>query len=257
MSVVLITLEITTRLLEPVRSSIGTVMSPVQFVAETPYFLGAAAGNLFATRNRMLERNAELNRRILELSQVSQQYLALKTENERLRELLGSQARVPAEVVIAELVAVIPAPNTHQIIIDKGADDGVMIGQAVIDAVGLFGQIVEVEQYSSRVLLITDVSHAVPVQVNRNGVRSIAGGTGRLDRLELENVPVTADIKEGDLMETSGLGGRFPPGYPVGVVDSVVIEPTSAFALVRVRPNAQLDRSRHVLVVFPDSGDET
>ena len=233
------------------------MVSPLQFIAETPYFLGGAAGELFASRNQMLANNADLNRKILELSQISQQYLALKTENERLRELLGSQARVSAEVVIAELVAVVPAPNTHQIIIDKGAVDGVTIGQAVIDAVGLFGQIVEVEPYSSRVLLITDSSHAVPVQVNRNGVRSIAGGTGRLDRLELENVPITADIREGDLVETSGLGGRFPPGYPVGIVDSVVIEPTSRFAMMSVRPSAQLDRSRHVLVVLSDSGDDS
>lgn len=231
-------------------------MSPVQLIAETPYFLSDTAGDLFATRTGMLERNAELNRKILELSQISQQYLALKTENERLRELLGSQARIPAQVLIAELVAVIPTPNTHQIIIDKGAADDVRVGQAVIDAAGLFGQIVEVELYSSRVLLITDVTHAVPVQVNRNGVRSIAGGTGRLDRLELENVPVTADIREGDLLETSGLGGRFPPGYPVGIVDSVVVEPTSLFAMVSVRPTAALDRSRHVLVVFSDSGED-
>ena len=232
-------------------------MSPLQFIAEDPYFIGNAAGDLFATRTGMLEKNAQLSRQILELSQLSQQYLALKTENERLRELLGSQARVSAEVVIAELVGVIPAPNTYQIIIDKGAVDGVMIGQAVIDAQGLFGQIVEVERYTSRVLLITDVSHAVPVQVNRNGVRSIAGGTGQLDRLELENVPVTADIREGDLLETSGLGGRFPPGYPVGLVDSVIIEPTSPFAMISVRPSAQLDRSRHVLIVFADSEGET
>lgn len=231
-------------------------MNPVQLIAETPYFLSDAAGDLFATRADMLQRNAELNRKILELSQISQQYLGLKTENERLRELLGSRARIPAQVLIAELVAVIPAPNTHQIIIDKGAADDVRVGQAVIDAAGLFGQIVEVELYSSRVLLITDVTHAVPVQVNRNGVRSIAGGTGRLDRLELENVPITADIREGDLLETSGLGGRFPPGYPVGIVDSVVIETTSSFAMVSVRPNAALDRSRHVLVVFSDSGDD-
>jgi len=249
-------LDSRTRFLEPVRGTIGTFMSPVQLIAETPYFLSDTAGDLFATRTGMLERNAELNRKILELSQISQQYLALKTENERLRELLGSQARIPAQVLIAELVAVIPAPNTHQIIIDKGAADDVRVGQAVIDATGLFGQIVEVELYSSRVLLITDVTHAVPVQVNRNGVRSIAGGTGRLDRLELENVPVTADIREGDLLETSGLGGRFPPGYPVGIVDSVVVEPTSLFAMVSVRPNAALDRSRHVLVVFSDSGDD-
>jgi rod shape-determining protein MreC len=183
----------------------------------------------------------------------------MKKENERLRELLGSRARLPTEVLIAELIGVVPNPNTHQVIIDKGSDAGVTIGQAVIDAQGIFGQIVEVSQFTSRVLQITDVSHALPVQVNRNGVRSVAGGTGRRDALELENVPVTADIREGDLIETSGLAGRFPVGYPVGYVASVVISDTSAYARIMVRPAALLDRTRHVLVLFPQtapSGDD-
>ena len=118
----------------------------------------------------------------------------------------------------------------------------------------MFGQIVEVADFTSRVLLLSDADQAVPVQINRNGVRSIAGGTGRLDVLELENVPISADIIEGDLVETSGLGGRFPAGYPVGLVQSVVVEQTSTYAQVLVRPSALLDRSQHVLVIFkPDS----
>jgi len=187
---------------------------------------------------------------VLELTEISQQYQSLKTENERLRGLLGSRARLPAQVLVAELVGVVPTPNTFQVIIDKGSAAGVTLGHAVIDAHGLFGQVVEVDRFTSRVLLIADTSHAVPVQVNRNGVRSIAGGTGRLDILELENVPVTADIQEGDLLESSGLGGRFPRGYPVGYVTSKIVEQTHPYARVTVRPLAQLDRSRHVLVVF-------
>lgn len=218
-------------------------------VAEAPYLLGGEVGEVIASRDSLLADNRGLERRVLELSQISQQFRALKTENERLRELLGSQARIPTEVLIAELVGVVPTPNTYQVIIDKGAEAGVEMGQAVIDAEGLFGQIVEVNRYTSRVLQIVDVSHAVPVQVNRNGVRSIAGGTGRFDRLVLENVPVTADIREGDLLESSGLGGRFPVGYPVGRVSSMIIEPTSPYAIVNVRPLAKLDRSRHVLIV--------
>jgi len=236
-----------------VRAVIGTLLSPLQVIAEAPYLLGGEVGEVLATRDSLQARNAALERRVLELSQVSQQFLALKQENERLRELLGSQARIPTDVLIAELLGVVPTANTHQVIIDKGAAAGVEIGQAVIDAEGLFGQIVEVNQYTSRVLQITDVSHAVPVQVNRNGLRSIAGGTGRRDQLELENVPVTADIREGDLLESSGLGGRFPVGYPVGYVSSLIIDATSPYAIVTVRPLAQLDRSRHVLIVFASS----
>lgn len=249
-SLTLMALDVTTRLLEPVRAVLGTVVSPLQVVAETPYLLADDLGEVAATHESLRVRNAELERRILELTQISQQFLSLKTENERLRALLGSVARLPDEVMVAELVGVVPAPNTHQVIIDKGSTVGVTIGQAVLDADGLFGQIVEVDRYTSRVLLIVDPSHAVPVQVNRSGMRSVAGGTGELHRLVLENVPVTADIREGDLMESSGLGGRFPRGYPVGYVTSVVIAPTDPYAQVEVRPLAALDRARHVLVVF-------
>jgi rod shape-determining protein MreC len=233
-----------------VRSIIGGLVSPIYVVAESPYLLSDAVGDVLASRDELQHRNSELERRVLELSQISQQYVALKAENDRLRELLGSQGRLPYEVLIAELVGVIPDPDTFQIIIDKGADAGISVGQAVLDAEGLFGQVVEVNRFTSRVLLVTDRDHAVPVRINRNGVRSIAGGTGDKDSLVLENVSISADIVEGDRVETSGLGGRFPPGYPVGTVASVVVEPTSAYAQVLVRPAALLDRSRHVLVIF-------
>lgn len=246
----LIALESTTRLLEPVERTLLNVVAPLVFVAEIPYLLSDEVGDVVATREGLRVRNAELERRVLELSQISQQFMALKAENERLRALLGSRARLPSEVLISEIVGVVPAPGTHQVVLDKGAEDDVRLGDAVIDAHGLFGQVVEVGGYTSRVMLVTDPNHAVPVQVNRNGVRSIAGGTGQLDLLQLENVAVTADIRQGDLLETSGLGGRFPQGYPVGYVESVAIEPTAAFASVAVRPLAELDRSRHVLVVL-------
>lgn len=246
----LISLEGTTRLLEPVRSTIDTLLSPLQYVAESPYMLGGEVGEVVASHASLLDENQRLERRVLELSKISMQYLNLLRENENLRELLGSRARLPDEVLVAELIGVVPAANTHQVIIDKGSDAGVFVGQAVIDSEGLFGQVVEVNRFASRVLQITDRNHAIPVQINRNGVRSIAGGTGRMDRLELENVPITADITEGDLVETSGLGGRFPQGYPVGYVDAVVVDPAASFAQVTVRPTALLDRSRHVLLIF-------
>lgn len=249
-STVLVALDVTTRLLEPIRSTIGTVVSPLQVLAEFPYLIASGVGEVASTRETLRERNAELERRILELTQISQQYLSMKMENERLRALLGSRARLPAEVMVAELIAVVPTANTQQVIIDKGVDSGVQVGQAVLDANGLFGQIVETDRYTSRVMLIVDPSHAVPVQVNRSGVRSVAAGTGELDRLVLEDVPVTADVQVNDLMESSGLGGRFPRGYPVGVVTAVTIDDTSPYARVEVRPLAALDRSRHVLIVF-------
>jgi rod shape-determining protein MreC len=239
------------------RQVLGTALAPLHYVAETPYLVGDELGDVFATRSALLDENQMLKRQVLELSKISLQYRNLLKENENLRELLGSRARLPDEVLIAEIIGVVPAVGAHQVIIDKGSNAGVQIGQAVIDSEGLFGQVVEVDGYSSRILLITDRDHAVPVQINRNGVRSIAGGMGRMDQLELENVPITADVVKGDLVETSGLAGRFPEGYPVGEVESVVVHPAASLAQVLVRPSAQLDRSRHVLVVFaPETREE-
>jgi len=254
-SVVMMVLEVTTRLLQPLRETVATILTPVHFVAELPYLAGGGLGEVMATREALLAQVREQDRQLLELRHIAQQYQSLATENDRLRALLGSRARLPSEVLIAELIGVVPTPGTHQIILDKGSVHGLRSGMPVIDAYGLFGQIIEVTRFTSRVLLITDINHAVPVRVNRNGVRSIAGGTGDPVYLELENVPITADIVEGDLVETSGLGGGFPRGYPVGTVERVRIEPTSAFAQVRLRPHAQLDRSRYLLVVL-DVPDE-
>lgn len=249
-SALLIALETSTGLLAPVRAHLESLVSPVYLIADVPYVIGDGVSEVFSTHQQLLNLNRELRRQVLELAQVSQQFVALKSENDRLRELLGSQGRVPFEVLIAEIVGVVPHPATHQIIIDKGSNAGVEIGQPILDAHGLFGQVVAVSLATSRVMLITDRDHAVPVQVNRSGFRSIAGGTGQLHELLLENVAVSADIAEGDLVETSGLGNRFPRGYPVGTVTSVVIEATSPYAEVLIRPSARLDRSRHVLAVF-------
>jgi rod shape-determining protein MreC len=242
-------------LLDPARSAIATVVSPVYVVAETPYTLSRGVSETFASRTSLQAENETLRRRLLEASQASQQYLTVREENARLRELLGSRQRLGAEVLVAEMTGVIPAPNTLQIEIDKGAADGVVLGQAVIDASGLFGQVVEVGEFTSRVMLVTDASHAVPVEVNRNNFRSIAAGTGRIAELELEYVPITTDIREGDLLVSSGLGGHFPRGYPVAEVTSVVVDPTVPYAQVRARPFAALDRSRHVLLVFETASD--
>ena len=250
LSLLLIAIESSTGLLQPVRAKIEGVASPVYLLAEAPHVVVRQVGEVLSTHADLRQRNLALQRQILELTHISQQFVALKAENERLQELLGSQGRLPHEVLIAEVVGIVPDPGTFQVIIDKGGDAGLVAGQAVLDAQGLFGQVVTVSPFTSRVLLITDRNHAVPVQINRNGVRSVAGGTGILDRLELENVPVSSEIVEGDLVETSGLGGRFPVGYPVGRVTSVLVEPTSSYVQVVVQASAELDRSRHVLVIF-------
>lgn len=249
-SCLLVAIDVNSRLLQPVRATLATIVSPIYVIAESPYQLSREARVTLSTRESLIDENAALSQRNLELSQIAQQFVALREENARLRQLLGSRQRLGAKVLVAELVGVVPSPNTFQVEIDKGADSGVFVGQAVIDADGLFGQVVEVAQFSSRVMLLIDAAHAVPVQVNRNDFRSIAAGTGRVDRLELEYVPITADIRVGDVLVSSGLGGHFPRGYPVGEVVSVVVDPKMTYAQVAARPLAALDRSRHVLLVF-------
>ena len=246
-SLLLAFVDVTTRMLDPVRSGIGLATSPIYALAGSPYALGAYAQRLSQRSGKV----QELERRVLELSLLVQESRAERAENDRLRALLGSRPRISEEeVLVAELIAVTPDPRQHRIVIDKGALDGVEAGQAVVDSSGLFGQVVEASPFSSIVLLITDSTHATPAEVNRNSLRTIAAGTGRYDALELEAVPQSADIREGDMLLSSGLGGRFPRGYVVGEVISVEKRSTARFARVTVRPKAQLDRSRHVLVVL-------
>ena len=248
-SVLLIAIEANTRFLDPVRSALAILGTPVYYVAEAPYFASQRIGEQVASGEE-IER---LNRHVLQLSLVAQQAVATRAENNRLRELLGSRPRVSGEVLVTELIGVVPDPQRHRVRIDKGTGDGVAVGNAIVDSLGLFGQVVEVSRWSSVVLLITDRTHATPVEVSRNNLRSIAAGLGRYDLMELEAVPLSADVRRGDLLVSSGLGGRFPHGYPVGQVAQVEKRPTERFATVTVRPSAALNRSRHVLVVFHDA----
>ena len=252
LSVLLIFIEANTRLLVPFRSALGTVATPVYLLANVPTNIWQAGGwfvDVVADRVGMRERITDLEKQVADLTAVSQQFLAMREENNRLRELLGSSARVPGQKLIAELVAVVPGSQKHQVVINKGTADDVAVGAAVIDPRGVFGQVIETARMTSVVLLITDTTHAVPAEVGRNNIRVIAAGWGEYDLLRLEAVPKSSDIREGDVLYSSGLGGRFPQGYPVGTVIAVEKLRTARFASVRVRPAAALDRSRYVLVV--------
>jgi rod shape-determining protein MreC len=227
-------------------------------VADIPARIGDWGDEHIRSRSRLLEDNERLRRENLVLQGRSHQMASLQAENIRLRALLNSTAMLRDDVLVAELIGVSPDPVRHQVVLNKGESDGVFVGQPLIDAAGLIGQIVEVSAGNSRALLITDATHSIPVQVNRNGVRAIAEGTGALDALEIHHVSATTDIQEGDLLVTSGLGGRFPVGYPVAVVTLVERDPGQPFARVLATPSAAMDRSRHVLLVFtsaPDQGE--
>jgi len=239
--------------LEPVhhvRSVLGYLITPVQWVSGIPGQLGVWAEKSAVSRASLQEENDRLRNESLVLKQKVQQMVSLRAENNRLRELLNASELLDDKVQVAELIGVDPDPYTHHIIINKGEKDGVFVGQPILDAQGLMGQVIEVLPFTSRVLLLADSNHAIPVLVNRNGIRAIAVGSGRLDELALIYVPDTADIKEGDLLVSSGLGSRYPRGYPVGTITKVEHDPGEPFAIVSAKPSAQLDRSRYVLLVF-------
>lgn len=232
------------------RAVLDSLAYPVYWVANLPTRMGDWLDLHVRSRSQLLEDNERLQQENLVLQGRSQQMASLQAENARLRALLNSSSLVRDDVLVAELVGVSPDPERLQLVLNKGGADGVFIGQPLIDSDGLMGQVVEVSKYTSRALLIADVTHSVPVQVTRNGVRAIVEGTGQLGSLGVRHVSATTDIEEGDLLVTSGLGGRFPEGYPVAVVSQVQRDAGELYARVVATPSAALDRTRHVLLVF-------
>lgn len=236
---------------DQVRSTLGTGLAPVYWLGNAPYQFSDWVAGLFTTREDLRQENEALRARLLILERRALKYAALASENNELRRLMNSSEVLDDRVIVGEVVGVSPDPFSHEIIINKGRRDGLDNGQAILDAHGLMGQVVQASQLTSRVLLVSDSSHAVPVEVVRNGLRAVLLGTGDTDALELVHVPDTADIREGDLLVSSGLGGRFPRGYPVATVTSITKEPGEPFMSIQATPKAELNQSRLVLVVFP------
>jgi rod shape-determining protein MreC len=239
--------------LSKLRYYTAVLVTPVHFVAAVPARISEWVAAAFSSRTQLMDENAALKDQLLELQFRLQKLEHLSAENRRLNALLNASSDVEERVVRAQLMGESPDPFSKRILINKGANDGVYIGQPVLDADGLMGQVTEVESLQSWVLLITDPQHSTPIQINRNGTRAVASGTrDTLHTLTLVNVPNTADIETGDLLVTSGLGQRFPAGFPVGVVSSVRVDPGKPFAEVLVQPTANIDRSRNLLLVFSD-----
>ena len=243
------TLDHRQHLSAPVQEVALTVVYPLHFAVNLPFDLANTFGEQASSRRALLEENARLrNQRLLNEARL-QRLDQLERENIRLQGLLDSAYEVEHSVLIAELMRVDLDPYRHILQVDKGTRHGAFAGQPVIDAHGVMGQVDSVGRSSAVVRLITDPSHAIPVQVNRNGLRAIAFGTGRLRELDLPHLPNNVDIREGDLLVTSGLGGGFPSGYPVARVSRVTQEPGYPFARVVAEPLAELDRSREMLLV--------
>jgi rod shape-determining protein MreC len=239
--------------LDTARYWLHTAVTPLYAVVQAPFDAWNWVTNSFADRNRLRQENQELQEELRVARTRLLQFDSLYEENRRLRAIRAASRGIGDRTLIAEIIRVDVNPFRHLIRIDKGSVDGVFKGQPILDAFGIVGQVKEVDRYSSLVILITDSEHAIPVQLNRNGIRSIARGTGDIDKLRLPYLTVEADVKEGDLLVSSGLDGVFPAGYPVARVSKVEIDPASTFALVEADPLAELDRDREVLLLWVDT----
>ncbi|CAN5277011.1 rod shape-determining protein MreC [soil metagenome] len=250
LSIVLMTLDQHQQSFKKIRSALTVLITPIQYIVNSPVqFIDWLGGN-FTAQQKLLTDNANLQAQNLLLKTRLQTFITLENENSQLRALLKSSSRTGVRVLIAQLLSVDLEPFIDQIVINKGTNDNVYIGQPVVDANGLMGQIIQVGQLTSRVLLVTDRRSAIPVQNNRNGIRGILVGRGSDKNLSLIHISRNADIRKDDILVTSGLGGYFPIGYPVGVVQSVTSQPGDEFVSIAVEPSAHLNRSRLVLLLW-------
>ena len=226
------------------------VIYPLRYTINVPVDFIRWADRGMSSHKFLLQENADLKEQQLR-AQVSLQKLSvLERENDRLREMLGAKPKVGERMLVAELLVIDLDPNRQQVVINKGADQGVYLGQPVIDAWGVMGQVVHVADTSATAMLISDPNHAIPAQINRNELRTTVFGLGYGGRLELRHIPHNADIEPGDLLVTSGLGGRFPANYPVARIVEIERPVGETFAKVIAEPVAHLDRSREVLLVW-------
>ena len=232
------------------RIYLNSLVSPVQYVADAPQKLFSALSENVMTRQALKERNQQLEKDNLHLKADRLLLTQLQNENKQLRELLNSKRVFTNKRMITEVMSLRSDPFTHQLLIDKGALDGVYLGQPVINEDGVVGQVSQVGSTTSRVLLIVDASHGIPVRVQRNDVAAIVHGSGAWNKLNVPFVQSNADLQEGDLLVTSGLGGRFPAGYPVATVTHFNYQEGALYAEVTATPVALLDRSRYLLLLW-------
>ena len=233
-----------------IRRFLSIVAYPVQVAVASPFEGWDWFRESITTRDALRADKAKLEAELRLDNFRLQRYEALEAESQRLRALRDNTAGVAPRFVVGDIMNLDIDAFRQRVLVDKGARDGVFVGQAVLDSGGIFGQVARVGQLTSEVILVSDAAHAIPVQVNRNGLRTIAVGTGDMSRLKLPYLSTSADVVAGDLLVTSGLGGGFPAGYPVGTVAEVKRDPAQSLADVDVRPAAALDRAREVMFVW-------
>ncbi|GAB7269130.1 rod shape-determining protein MreC [Dickeya ananatis] len=233
-----------------IRTYMDTAVSPFYFLANGPRAMLDKLSADLTSREQLERENTALRQELLLKNSDLLLMGQFRQENARLRELLGSPLRQEEQKMVTQVLSSGTDPYSDQVVIDKGNVNGVYEGQPVISDKGVVGQVVAVGQFTSRVLLICDASHALPIQVLRNDIRVIAAGNGCNEDLQLEHLPNNTDIRVGDVLVTSGLGGRFPEGYPVAVVSSVKVDTQRAYTVIQAHPTAELQRLRYLLLMW-------
>jgi len=249
-SIALMTIDHRWQSLEMVRSTLSTIIYPLQYTIDLPIRLYYWSDEVLSTKQVLLDKNREFEARHLENRVQLQKLDIIEKENARLRSLLSATPKITEQLLISEIINVDVDPYRQLILLNKGSNSDVSQGQPIIDAQGIMGQVVHVGAVSSTAMLITDASHAIPVQIDRTGLRANAFGTGKINQLNLRHLTQNVDIEVGDMLITSGLGGVFPPNYPVATVTKVERTAGEPFATIEATPLAQLDKSREVLLVW-------
>ena len=239
--------------LEQSRSLLSILIYPIQLLVSVPTKMIEQTYHSITTYSELKKEIKQLKEQQLIDSARLLKFESLESENIRLRILLENSFKLGEQVIIAEILSINLVSYDHIVVVNKGSRFGIKNKQPVMAAKGIVGQVIRSLPLSSEIMLITDPNHAIPVQVNRNGLRTIAVGSGQLNKMELPFLPNNADIVPGDLLVTSGLGGTFPQGYPVAIVNAIKAQPDKPFANIIATPTAELDRIREVLIVWSDS----
>ena len=249
LSVALMMLDHKGQHLQKIRDGLSVLFYPIQIVAALPVRATGAVADFIAGDRVMQAKFEQLSTEQPLLLAQLQKLQSLEAENNHLRSLLGSAERVAERAMVAELLEVSQEPFARKIVIRKGAKDGLYVGQPIIDAYGIMGQVTNVGVLNSHATLITDPDHAIPVQVNRNGLRAIVFGAG--DNMAVRYLTSSVDIQKGDLLISSGMGGVFPFGYPVATVSNIVNDPNESFLEITALPVAHLGHNKEVLLIWP------
>lgn len=252
-SIALLATEHRSPRLDTLRTTLSFFVDPIKYLVDLPTTLAEQTTDTVSSYRALKKENERLREEQLIHQTRLLKFAALEKENIRLRALLENSFKLGEQVLVAELLSMNMAPYEHIVVVNKGTRFGVHPQQPVLDANGVVGQVFRALPFTSEIMLITDPNHAIPVQVNRNGLLTIAVGSGQLNRLVLPFLPGNADIRPGDLLITSGLGGTFPQGYPVAVVDEFTSQPNKAFATITATPKALLDRNRELMIVWSNS----